>query len=285
MAERTLNRRSRRRDESDEDQYDVRDARDDSDEEPPRRGRSRSHRDDDQDEAPRGRRSSRRDPDEDDEPRSRRSSRRGRDDADDEPRGRASHNTTKGWGGYKSKRQETSEYVKNYALPDKAPGEIIKIMDDEPFSVYSEHWLDEKQGKKSYVCIGEGCPLCAIGEKPRVYLLFNVLDLRDPDNGVIYPWKVSQTVGDVLEGFADNEKTSPINRDDLYFSIYKTGGGKKGRVQTNISPVKARDLLEDWDIQPFTAKELEEFDLYQEDDVLEFTSKKTLKAIADDLED
>lgn len=315
MAERTLNRRSRRRDESEEDQYDERDARDDKDdEEPPRRGRGRSRRDaDDEDEAPRGRRSSRRsrddddedeeprrgrrssrrDPDEDDdEPRSRRSSsRRSRDDdEDDEPRGRgrggnAPKNTAKGWGGYKAKRQETSDYVKNYALPDKAPGEIIKIMDEEPFSVYAEHWLDEKEGKKSYVCIGEGCPLCAIGDKPRVYLLFNVLDLRDPENPVVAPWKVSQTVGDVLEGFASNSKTSPINREDLYFSVYKTGGGKKGRVQTNINPVKARDLLEDWDIEPFTGKELDEFNLFEEDDVLEFTSKKTLRAIADSLED
>jgi hypothetical protein len=309
MAERTLNRRSRRRDEVEDDQYDERDARDDQDdEEPPRRGRGRSRRDDDEDEAPRGRRSSRRsrdddddedepprrgrrssrrDPEEDDEPRSRRSSRRGRDDDDDdEPRGRGSkpNSTSKGWGGFKAKRQETSDYVKNYVLPDKE-AEIIKVMDDEPFSVYAEHWLDEKQGKKSYVCIGEGCPLCAIGDKPRVYALFNVVDLRDPENPTVYPWKVSQTVTDILEGFASDKKTSPINREDLYFSVRKTGGGKKGRVQTVLNPVKARDLLEDWDIEPFSEAELDDFTLYEEDDVLEFTSKKTLKVIADELDD
>lgn len=163
--------------------------------------------------------------------------------------------------------------------------EIIKILDDEPFSVYAEHWLDDKKGKKSYICIGkEDCPLCAIGDKARVYSMFNILDLRDPENPVVVPWKVSSTVADVLEGYVKSDRTSPINRLDLYFSIRKTGGGNKGKVQTHLNPVKARDLEEDWDIAPFTQAELDEFDLFTEDDVLEFTSRGTLKAIADELD-
>jgi hypothetical protein len=304
MAERSLNRRSRARDEDEDYTEPDRGRADDGDEEPPRRGRGRSRRDeDDQDEAPRGRRSRRdSDEDEDEAPRGRRSSRRSRDEDEDEPRSRRSrssrdddedeprgsrgkpNSTSKGWSGFKAKRQETSDYVKNYALPEDQE-EIIKILDEEPFSNYAEHWLDEKKGKKSYVCIGEDCPLCNIGDKPRVYSMFNVLDLRDGEEPTVFPWKVSQTVTDVLEGYAKSERTSPINREDLYFSIRKTGGGKKGRVQTNLNPVKARDLEEDWGIVPFSGKELDAFPLYEEDDVLEFTSRKTLKVIADDLDD
>lgn len=301
MAQRTLNRRSRARD---DDKYDEPDARREPDEEPPRRGRSRrdpedepepprsrrSRKDpDDADaEPPRGRRSSRRDPDEGDEPRSRRSR---RDPDEDEPRSsrrsereQRPKNSSKGWSGYKERREEVSDYIKNYLLPVEQE-EIVKVLDAEPFSVFAEHWLNDKEGKKSYLCIGkEECPLCAIGDKARVYMMFNILDLRDDENPKISPWKVSQTVGDVLEGYAKSDRTSPIDRLDIYFSVQKTGGGKKGKVQTHISPVKARDLEEDWGIKPFTQDELDEFDLYKEDDVLEWTSRKTLKAIAEDLD-
>lgn len=292
MAREQLSRRSRRSRDEDEDEFDPTPDEsgaigryDDEDEEPPRRRRGRSRRDDDEDEEPRrrsSRRSSRRDEndddeDEDDEPRSRRSSRSER--GSQRPSANASG---KGWKAFKQKREERSDYVKTYKLPEKDK-EIIKILDDEPFSVYAEHWLDERQGKKSFVCISDDCPLCNVGDKPRVYAMFNVVDLRD--DPVVMPWKVSQTVADVLEGYANDKKTSPINRDDLYFSVIKTGGGKKGRVQTNLSPVKARDLAEDWDIEPLTAAEIAKFDLFEEDDVIEFQSRKDLKRVADDLDD
>lgn len=278
MAQRTLNRRSRSRDADQYDEGQDRGHEPDDDAPPPRRGRGRARSEEPADDEPRGRRSRRDDGDGDE--REPRSSRRSSREDDEAPRSR---NTSKGWGGFKNKREETSDFVKNYSLPE-VQEEIIKILDAEPFSVYAEHWLDDKKGKKSYVCIGDDCPLCAIGDKPRVYTMFNVLDLREGAEPKVYPWKVSQTVTDVLEGYAKSDRTSPIDREDLYFSIRKTGGGQKGKVQTHVTPVKARDLKEDWDIEPFSGAELDEFDLYEEDDVLEFTSRKTLKVIADDLD-
>jgi hypothetical protein len=307
MGQRSLNRRSRR-DEPEDEAYDERDEYkdDDADEEPPRGRRGRSRRSEDEDEAPRGRRSSRRDEDEDDEPpRGRRSSRRGRDDdddeertprstrrrgrddddADDEPKGR-SRNTGKGWGAYKSKRSETSDFVKNYQLPEDQE-EIVKVLDEEPFLVINEHWLDDlpKGHKKSHVCLGEGCPACNAGDKAKTYVYFNVADLRDPDNPVVAPWKISPMTADVLENYAKSERTKPLNRDDLYFSIQKTGGGKKGRVTVNVHPVKARDLKEDWDIEPLSSKEVGEFVLFTEDDVVEYTSKSKLRELVNLLDD
>lgn len=306
MATRTLSRRSRRAVEDEgPDDYDPRTDDAQPDDEPPRRGRSRrSRRDDDEgeDEAPRRSSRSRRDDDEgedepprrsrrsrddDEEERKPRSSRRSRDDdgEDERPRRSKPNSTGKGWKAFKQKREETSDFVKNYTLPEKAS--LIKILDEEPFSVYAEHWLDDLPAntKKSYVCIGEDCPLCDIGEKARVYSMFNILDLSDPENPVVKPWKVSQTVTDILEGYAEEDKTSPLNREDLYWSIHKTGGGKKGRVQTHLNPVKARDLDEDWDFDPpLSEDELDEFTLFAEDDVLFFNTRRELKELADSLD-
>lgn len=275
MSTRTLSRRSRRTEEPEE-EY-AEDRRHD-DEEPPRRGRARGRSrstEDEEDEAPRARRSSRRDPDEEDE-RPRRSRRS--EDREDRPR----PSTGRGWKAFQQKREERSDYVKNFTLPEKKA--VIKILDEEPFSVYAEHWIDELPKKKSFVCIGDDCPLCAIGEKARVYAMFNILDLTDPEDPKVRPWKVSQTTSDVLQEYAMDSKTAPLNREDLYWSIYKSGGGAKGRVQVNLAPIKARDLEEDWDIPPFSDDELDEFTLYGEDDVLYFNTRKELKEIADSLD-
>lgn len=292
MAQRSLNRRSRSRDEDEE--YSTDNHRDEDDAPPPRRGRSRRDEEDDtpapsrgrsrrheEDDEPPARRRGRRDPDEDEERTPRSSSRRSRDE-EDEPRPKASG---KGWGAFKAKREEYSDFLKPYKLPEDQK-EIIKILDEEPFAVYSEHWLDERSGKKSFTCLGDDCPLCNVGDKARVYALFNIVDLRDPEDPKVSFWKCSQTVADILEGYAQDPKTSPINRFDLYWSIQKTGGGKKGRVQTHLNPVKARDLLDDWDIEPLSEEEIEEFEdkAFEEDAVIEYSSRKALREIADDLD-
>lgn len=260
MATRTLSRRSARAEEP-QDQNDDR-LNPEGDDEPPRRARSRgAARSEEAEEAPRGR--------------------RGR--SEDSETSAKPNSTGRGWKSFKEKRASASDFAKNYKLPEQE--EIIKILDDEPFSVYAEHWLDEiTSGKRSFVCIGDNCPLCDIGDKPRVYAMFNIVDLSDPEDPKVFPWKVSQTTADVLENYASDAKTSPINRDDLYFSVYKSGGGKKGRVQVHVRPVKARDLLEDWDIDPLTTAELDDFELLEEENVLSFSSRAALKEIADSLD-
>jgi len=199
---------------------------------------------------------------------------------------RSSGSTTRsGWKAFSERRQESTggDFVTKFKIPDEET--IIKFLDSEPFDVYEEHWVDEAPGKrKSFPCLAEesdGCPLCDVGERARVYALFNIVDLGDPDNPVSRPWRVSQTVTDTLERLADDKKSSPLNREDLYFSVYKTGGGKKGPVVTHISPVKERDLDEDWDISPLDTADIEEFEIYTESDVYSMPSWQSLKDIAD----
>lgn len=295
--------RSRRRDEDDEDDRPARGRRsgrdrDDEDEDDrPARGRSRRSRDE-EDDKPRSRRASSRRArdDDDDDDRPRRSRRRDDDDRDRRPRGRSDRgergsrggatrsSVGKGWHGYEG-LPSGGDWVKTWAIPKKPT--LIKILDEEPFSTYAEHWLDEQKGKKSFVCLGEDCPLCDdLGDRPSGYALFNILDLTDPDHPKVEVWKTGKRVAGILRNYAEDKKTSPLNREDLYWSIFKSGE-KGGNVQTNLNPVKARDLLEDWDCDPFTDEELDEFEekLHTEEEIITVSPRKDLRAIARSYDD
>lgn len=53
----------------------------------------------------------------------------------------------------------------------------IRVMngDGEPVATFYVHELDGKEG----VCLGDGCPLCEIGDEPAFQALINVIDLSD----------------------------------------------------------------------------------------------------------
>lgn len=230
---------------------------------------------------------SRRDYDEDESPRSERGSRRS--DESETPRERTKSETVgKGWGGYSEGKERTKrgDYVNAWKVPTKRT--LIKMLDAEPFCTYDEHWPKGiTSGKRSFVCLGKGedCPLCNIGEQASAYALFNILDLSDPDNPKNEFWKVSPTVGDTLLALSKDKPTSPLNREDLYFVVWKTEN--KNRQQTNINTVKARDVEDDYDCVPLTAEEIEEFNekAYDEEQVLFVSSRRDLEDVAERLED
>jgi len=250
------------------------------DDEPPARSRGRGGYDDDDQSSRRPRRSGR-----DDDDRRPPSRGRGRDEEHGPRRGATSTTVGRGWGGYDSVKDTGADYVKTWKLPTKPT--LIKFLDDEPFSTYAEHWLDEQKGKKSFVCLGEDCPLCDdLGDRPSAYALFNILDLTDPDNPKVEVWKTGKRVAGILRNYSEDRKTSPLSREDLYWSIFKSGE-KGGNVQTNLNPVKARDLVEDWDCDPFTDEELDEFDakLHTEEEIITVSPRKELRAIAASYDD
>jgi hypothetical protein len=233
--------------------------------------------DDDQDsveEAPRARGRSRREPDEDeeDEPRTKRKS----------PAGRPLSTAGKGWGSYNKQKSEGGDYAEQLKVTDEAV--LIKFLEDEPFVVYRQHWL-ERQGKRSFTCHGEGCVLCDdLGDKPRLQACFNVVDLTDPDNPEVKVWIVGTRVAGALKNFAADKKTAPLDRENLYWAVSKSGTGSK--TQYTITPVKERDLAEDWDFEPLTSEEIEDFrkDAYDES-IVDVQTRKQLEEIVEELAD
>lgn len=299
----STSRRGRRRDE-DPDEDDSRrrskrsrfaDEEDEADdEEDDRPSRRRGSRDDDDDRSGLDEFANRRDrrsrSSEDREERSARGGRgsRGRGGRDDrEARGgrserRGKTETRKGWGGYRQTADSVkSDFADNLKIVDNTDM-LIKILDEEPVASYAEHWLTIDDKRRSYVCLGDDCPLCnKLGDRPSVKVCFNVADM-EANPPVVKLWSAGTQVGDILEKFAENPKTSPLNRDDLYWTILRTK--KNDRYTTSIRPVKARDLDEDFEIDPLTNEELDELEgsMFEADQIYTTKTKAELNKVIKD---
>lgn len=260
-----------------------------------------------EDEAPRGRRRSREDPDDHpgglDEFANRRDRRSRSSDSREERSartsrsggGRAGRNergarggrsgakeARKGWGGYRQTADSIkSDFADNLKIVDNTDM-LIKILDEEPVASYAEHWLTIDGGRRSFVCLGDDCPICnKLGDRPSVKVCFNVADM-DVNPPEVKLWTAGTQVGDILEKFAENEKTSPLNRDDIYWTITRTK--KADRYTTTVRPVKARDLVEDFDTDPLTDEELDELEgaLFTQEQIYTPKTKAELNKVIDD---
>lgn len=278
-------RRSRRDEEADEAQEEQQESRSSrrsrgDDEERPTRSRSRrSSRDEDEgeDRPSRSRRGRSRDAEEEDEPKGRSRKRRG----------------ASGFAHYE-KVKRSSGFSDREFKPGDNEKTLIKIQDEEPFDTFNQHWINDrpKGERKSFMCMDDDpyfeddgdCPLCEIGENATTYSLFNIIDFSKKRSPEVRIWKASPPVADALLRASQERKTSPINREDLYFEVEKVVKGKK--TTWNISPVKARDLEEDYRVTPLDPEELDSFesDKYSDrSDVQHVDTWDELNDLADEL--
>lgn len=164
-------------------------------------------------------------------------------------------------------------YVNDFRFSEDS--QLIKFLDSEPIAVYSQHWI-ERPGKRSWVCLGEDCPLCAVGDKPGRKVSFSIVNLSAPDGAVVEILTVSPKTMQVLNRYHQDRSTGPLDR--LYYSLSKTGSGPKTVFQ--ILPVKARDLEEDWSLDPAdTEAIISGFDPLTSK-VISFSSREKLEEIA-----
>lgn len=195
---------------------------------------------------------------------------------------RAKPSSKQGWGGYRQTADSMkSDFADSLKIIDNTDM-LIKILDEEPIASYAEHWLTIGDGRRSFVCLGDDCPICnKLGDRPSVKVCLNVanMDVNPPE---VLMWTFGTQVGDILEKFAENAKTSPLNRDDLYWTIVRTK--KADRYTTTVRPVKARDLVEDFDTDPLTEEELDELEenLFTEDKVFTVKTKAELNRVIED---
>ena len=159
---------------------------------------------------------------------------------------------------------------------------LIKILEDHPFAVQKQHWI-ERKGKKSWIHLESGCPLCEdIGDRPNAKVYFNIVDLTDPEKPVNKIWIVGSRVATQLKNLNKDKKTGPLDRDDLYYSVSKSGTSTK--TVTVVTSVKERDVNEDWDMDPLSTEEIDDFNEKMfGTEVVEYHTKKQLAEIADEL--
>jgi len=232
--------------------------------------------DDDETEIPRRRRYA---DDEDEAPAPRKLSVVTEDDEDDVPVRKVNR---RGWGAAEKMKTAESAYAQRLKLGDDPV--IIKFLEDEPYAAYRQHWV-ERNGQKSFFCIADedprGCPLCDAGNRSSARFSFNVALLEPNADPVLKSYDVGIRVIDQLKNFNNDPRQGPLSKN--YWALTRTGKGTSSATAHQM--VKARDLLEEWDIVPLSEEELVGFALYT-DEILQRNSRKDLLSIvAEDMDE
>lgn len=175
-----------------------------------------------------------------------------------------------GWGGFKKLRQSLpSKWIRTFQV-QKGEEALLKFLDNVPVVVFAQHWCEwtPPGSPKSYVCPKSedqdaDCPLCEI-EQPAAWARFNiaVLATMDDEGEVteleapkLEAWDAGITLCDTLERIT-TKRHFELSERYWVLSKSETPGGK---TNTNIVPIKATDLNEDWGgVQPLTKAELTE---------------------------
>lgn len=155
-----------------------------------------------------------------------------------------------GWGAAKKAVAKSNRtYATDFRFDEDV--QLIKFISSDPM-IFMQHWIN-RNGKKSFISIGEDDPLIAVGSVPSQKFAFTVLNLSDEDPQLQLMIVGVRLCGQ-LEKLASDKKTGPLNRPDMYYAVSKTGQGTK--TSYSIVPVKERDLADEWDIDPVKAAEL-----------------------------
>jgi hypothetical protein len=143
-----------------------------------------------------------------------------------------------GWESALQKANSSSNYTNEFKFTEDS--QLVKFQSAEPIGVYDQHWVT-RDGKRSWVCLGEGCPLCAIGDRPAPRFAFAVVNLS-AEEPVAELLSVSSKTMRIIRRLHEDPVTGPLDR--LYFALSRSGKGSSAVF--SFVPVKPRDLEEDW---------------------------------------
>jgi hypothetical protein len=143
--------------------------------------------------------------------------------------------------------QKKVKSLGDFFTPTEDPA-LICFVQGAPFDSYLVHWVDTKDGRRSFRCADEDgdCALCEIGDSPAAKFAFWVVEFTIKEEQVDYDtrvWEVGTKLKNTLKDMnAEPRKGGPL--DGNFFSAHRTG--KKQTTQYHVSRVKDRDLEEDW---------------------------------------
>lgn len=203
---------------------------------------------------------------------------------DAKPSGKASGGNRaavgKGFAAYKKVTRERSQDFNRLEVDDTP--QLIKFAEPEPFAFFYRHWVQTDAGKRPYVCLGDECPLCDVGDEAKPVMMFNVITVADASLRV---WEASKDPARQIQKRYDDAASSPLDREDLYFAVSKEKK-KNNFFEFTVEKVKARDLEEDYDTEPLTAEEIDEATKKLFDDtVVRVPTKADLREVVKSLED
>jgi hypothetical protein len=170
---------------------------------------------------------------------------------------------------------ETTEFPTDFRFSEEP--QLVKFLQDRPFATYEQHWIERPKGKKSFVCIADGCPLCEIlGDKPRGKFAFNVLVLSGETNGV-QVLTAPPSLARQIKKAHDDERKGPLDKE--FWEISRLGTGPTTQYTLNF--VRGRDLAEEWKLSLENVTELvASAEPFSADDVVRETPRSELLEIA-----
>jgi hypothetical protein len=157
------------------------------------------------------------------------------------------HGTTvqAGWGAVTAAskpKRESGEYPTDFRYTEQA--QLVRFLEDEPFAVYKQHWVDRTEGKRSFVALGDDDPLTVIaGLTPRAKAAFNILNLslETPEVQIL---TASVTLARQLQSANEDPRRGPLSK--YYWAISRQGTGRE--TQYTVDRVRAAELAEEWDL-------------------------------------
>jgi hypothetical protein len=156
-----------------------------------------------------------------------------------------------GWDAFDSLVQEnSSEFPTDFKFSEEP--QLVKFLEDQPFASYEQHWIERPKGKKSFVCIGDTCPMCdIIGDKPRGKFSFNVLVLSGDVQGVQI-LTAPPSLARQIKKAHDDERKGPLSKE--FWEVSRLGSGPTTQYTLNF--VRGRDLAEEWKLSSDAVQEL-----------------------------
>jgi len=147
-------------------------------------------------------------------------------------------------------KSETTDFPTDFRFSEEP--QLVKFLEDHPFASYEQHWIERPKGKKSFVCIGESCPLCdVLGDKPRGKFAFNVLVLSGETQGVQI-LTAPPSLARQIKKAPDDARKGPLNKE--FWEISRLGTGPTTQYTLNF--VRGRDLAEEWKMSNDAVQEL-----------------------------
>lgn len=141
---------------------------------------------------------------------------------------------------------ETTEFPTDFRFSEEP--QLVKFLQDRPFATYEQHWIERPKGKKSFVCIGDGCPLCEVlGDKARGKFAFNVLVLGAGEP-VVQVLTAPPSLARQIKKAHDDERKGPLDKE--FWEISRLGTGPTTQYTLNF--VRGRDLAEEWKLSQDT---------------------------------
>jgi len=153
-----------------------------------------------------------------------------------------------GWGAPAEERVETVKSP-NLVLKDKGK-RIVKLLDEMPPVKYKRHYLNS--AKRYYTCPQSECPLCDQGVRASWTFAMNVVDMAEPDE--VKTWTFGNEVATQLQSLAEEGALNDVAR---YFQVYHEKIANRDAPATRVQKLKARDLQEDYGVEPLNESELE----------------------------